>query len=381
MGGDKGKKGGSGFWQALFLVVGAAVMATVALVVAAPVVGPLLYGSIVTTMVESTRDGHSFAPLDDGQLHVITVGTGVAAADTTRVQACILVIGGDNVVMIDAGSGAARALELQGHPIEALDAVLVTHPHADRVADIPTVGMQSWYWGRNHPLDVFGPPGTKAMMAAFAKAYAGDYAMRRRFRHDGKIRKGKRTLSANSVYGRGIDVVVDKKERKVVWKGKNGFVVSAFRVHHYDESGLQSFGYRIDYRGRVVVFSGDTSPMANVARHALGADILVHQAAPRALVPTVVRYADGHRGDTFLQAQKHLYEDFGANHSDARSAAKIAAKADVGMLVLSPVPPLGSTVVQWLFGDAMMRDGIPEVYDGPVVVAHDGQHLSLPPRR
>jgi ribonuclease Z len=38
-----------------------------------------------------------------------------------------------------------------------------------------------------------------------------------------------------------------------------------------------AFGYRIDYRGRSVVLSGDTRPSENLVRNARGVDLLVHE--------------------------------------------------------------------------------------------------------
>src|SRR5262249_23129438 len=38
-----------------------------------------------------------------------------------------------------------------------------------------------------------------------------------------------------------------------------------------------AFGYRVDFRGRSVVLSGDTRPSENVVKFAAGADLLIHE--------------------------------------------------------------------------------------------------------
>jgi ribonuclease Z len=57
---------------------------------------------------------------------------------------------------------------------------------------------------------------------------------------------------------------------------KNGVKVTAFLVDHGPVR--PAFGYRIDYRGRSVVLSGDTRPSENLIRFARGTDVLVHEA-------------------------------------------------------------------------------------------------------
>ena len=61
--------------------------------------------------------------------------------------------------------------------------------------------------------------------------------------------------------------------------------VFAFLVEH--EPVKPAFGYRIEYKGRVVVISGDTRKTENVARHAKGADMLSQAGACAATPPTM----------------------------------------------------------------------------------------------
>jgi ribonuclease Z len=56
----------------------------------------------------------------------------------------------------------------------------------------------------------------------------------------------------------------------------NGVTVTAFEVDHGDEI-KPAYGYRINYRGRSVVLSGDTRFSQNVVKFATGADLLIHE--------------------------------------------------------------------------------------------------------
>jgi ribonuclease Z len=58
---------------------------------------------------------------------------------------------------------------------------------------------------------------------------------------------------------------------------REGLKVTAFEVDHKPVN--PAFGYRVDYRGRSVVLSGDTRVSDNLIRHAQGVDLLVHEVA------------------------------------------------------------------------------------------------------
>jgi ribonuclease Z len=74
--------------------------------------------------------------------------------------------------------------------------------------------------------------------------------------------------------GDGIKVLSHDIQQGVVFD-QQGVKVTAFVVDH----GLltPAFGYRVDYRGRSVVLSGDTRFSENLIRFAQGVDVLVHE--------------------------------------------------------------------------------------------------------
>src|SRR5947208_13414544 len=56
----------------------------------------------------------------------------------------------------------------------------LTHGHYDHVADYALLVLTSWRFGRHHCLQVYDPPGTKAMSdALFQEAYKIDIAARK----------------------------------------------------------------------------------------------------------------------------------------------------------------------------------------------------------
>ena len=95
---------------------------------------------------------------------------------------------------------------------------------------------------------------------------------------------------------------------------KNGVKVIAFEVDHGDVI-KPCYGYRIEYGGRVAVFSSDTRYNENVIKYGKGADLLVHEVAmarPELMKETYIQRIVGHHttpydcGRVFAQTRPKL---------------------------------------------------------------------------
>lgn len=125
--------------------------------------------------------------------------------------------------------------------------------------------------GRDTPLPVWGPEGTKAMMEHLQEAYAFDIHIRRDV--DTKLP------------GAGVMVVAKDIGEGVVYNSA-GVKVTAFLVDHGEIK--PAFGYRVDYGGHSVTMSGDTRPSENLIKFAQGTDVLIHEVIdPEAFEGTV----------------------------------------------------------------------------------------------
>src|SRR4030095_15292310 len=114
---------------------------------------------------------------------------------------------------------------------------------SDHIVSLPELYLYPWPAGRKVPLQVWGPHGTRAMMNHLQEAFAFDIHIRR----DVDER-----FSAE-----GIKVIATDIREGVIHEA-NGVKVTAFLVDHGPVK--PAFGYRVDYRGRSVVMSGDTKP-------------------------------------------------------------------------------------------------------------------------
>src|SRR5437899_3280062 len=76
----------------------------------------------------------------------------------------------------------------------------------------------------------------------------------------------------------------------------NGVKVMAFRVDHGPVE--PAFGYRVDYRRRPVVISGDTIPSDNLEKFSQDVDLLVHEVGARLRNDAFAATASGGRASS-----------------------------------------------------------------------------------
>lgn len=208
------------------------------------------------------------APSDD--FKVVLLGTAVGPrVNLQQYGASMLVEAGGQRFLFDCGRGATLRLAQAGVPLGSITRVFLTHLHSDHVVQLPDLLLAGWAGGmRTVPLEVWGPAGTRAMMDHLQQAFGFDIHVRRDIDEH---------LPADGITVRSHEVTTDG----VVFAG-GGATVTAFLVDHGPVK--PAFGYRIDYRGHSVVLSGDTRVSENLARHAQGVDVLVHEVIdPQAL--------------------------------------------------------------------------------------------------
>lgn len=301
------------------------------------------------------------AMLGDGQLHVVMCGTGSPLADATRASACVAVAAAGEVVLIDVGPGSWRQVAVNRIPAQAVSAVLLTHFHSDHIGDLGETVTQSWLAGRAKPLEVYGPPGVEKVVAGFAQAYSQDVDYRIAHHTEAMLPR-----AASAAVAREVKLKSDT-EAAVVFE-RNGLKVTAFKVEH--DPVKSAYGYRLDYKGRSVVVSGDTAKSPNLAKQAAGADLLIHDV----LAKDVMGMAAGNIERAGDKRRAKLVRDILTYHSSPTEAAEIAAEAKVETLVFTHmVPPLNPPVTEQMF----LR-GVTDIFKGKVLLAKDGLRFDLP---
>ncbi len=269
-----------------------------------------------------------------GQTFRVTLlGTGSPQPKMDRFGPSILVEAGEHKLVFDCGRGAAQRIEQLRIPFTAIDALFVTHLHSDHTVGIPDLWLTGWVRGREVPLEVWGPEGTKAMMTHLAEAYQFDIKIRQ---IDDKL------------LPQGVAVVAHDIEQGIVYD-RDGIKVTAFLVDH----GVvkPALGYRVDFAGHSVVLSGDTRYSENLIKFSQKADLLIHE----------VIDTDTFRAKNPSMAAERI-QAIAGHHTTAEQAGSIFTQVKPKLAVYSHIVP----------GDA--AELVPQTrktYTGPLEVGED----------
>lgn len=233
---------------------------------------PAYLALIMTGVVAGFSPAPQAAAADD-EIHLTFLGTGAPRPSHERYGPSILVEAGDFKILVDAGPGMRERLFQAGgfELFTAVDHILITHLHFDHTISAPGLWLTGWLFGRKEPMKVFGPEGTTAMMEHFRAAYDWDINYR----------------TTVGVHEEGSQII-SKDIGPGVFFDRDGLRITAFNVEHMPiniETGASlglegaTLGYRIDYRGRSVLFSGDTrsTPDSDIIDIGKDVDVLIHE--------------------------------------------------------------------------------------------------------
>ncbi len=271
------------------------------------------------------------------QTQVVMLGSGNPNADPDHSGPAVAVVVNGTAYLVDCGPGVVRRAALaareDGIPAlkaDALGKVFITHLHSDHTLGYPDLIFSSWTLGRDAPLEAWGPVGLQEMTTDILHAWRKDVDVRIHGRE--------------GAHATGARVEVHEVSPGVIYHDAN-VTVTAFLVHHgtWDEA----LGYRFQTADRVIVFSGDTTPVKAVAEACNGCDLLFHEAYNQEgkLTPSWRQY-------------------MGAFHTSAKELGALATAAHPKLLVLYHQMPEGTS-------QAALLAEVQRYYHGAVVTARD----------
>lgn len=300
------------------------------------------------------------ADLPEG-LHVILCGAGTPMPDPKRSGPCVAVVAGETVLVVDAGSGAARNLADFGIPADRISAVLLTHFHSDHIDGLGELMMQRWAMGEQHaPTPVFGPEGVEDVVTGFNLAYSRDRESRIAHHGADMMRPGAAGGDAQSFQVPEAGILTPVLE-------VDGLRIRSFLVDHGPVK--PAVGYRFDYKGRSLVISGDTVRSENLEALNVGIDLLLHEALNVEMV-NAINAAAVRSGQKRLEK---ITRDVLSYHASPVDAAKSAAAVQARHLLFVHIaPPL-----PYAFMNPLFVRGVRDVYSGSYTVGEDGTMVSL----
>ncbi|MCE7997525.1 MAG: MBL fold metallo-hydrolase [Rhodobiaceae bacterium] len=306
------------------------------------------------------QEGVASQEVSPTRFELIFCGTGTPQFFPDRSQPCLGVVAAGKFFLFDAGQNASRQLSATASPFTKLEAVFLTHLHSDHMSGVADVLHSSWLMGRQHDVDVVGPPGTQQLLDGIHQGYSNDIEERQRV-------LGVEYLETTVNLGQAIEVTIDNEEAVVVYDA-DGLVVEAFRVDHPDWP--YAYGYRISYGGKTVVVSGDTKYTPAIAKHSRGTDMLIHEAVNLDMMEQIASALREFGGPVNPDRLALISEV----HTPTLEVARVAQEASVAKLVLTHlIPPIPANFV----AEQHYSDGMDEIYEGEIIMARDGMRITL----
>ena len=279
-------------------------------------------------------------------LRVFMCGTSSPLPSPDRAQACVAVLAGDRLFVVDVGAGSARTATLGRMPLEALSGVLLTHFHSDHIAALYEFNLNSWVAGRAVPLSVMGPTGVDRVVDGMNTAYELDRGYR--VTHHGA-----------DLLPPELGVMQSREIEPGVVLEEDGLRITAFAVDHAPVD--PAIGYRFDHRGRSVAVSGDAVIDGRLREGVRGADLLLHDALSLRIV-SALEQANAEIGNTRLQRIMADIQDY---HAPTGSFDEVVSDLGLGKLAIYHfVPPPRNGIMERIFrrdlppGTLLTEDGM-----------------------
>jgi ribonuclease Z len=295
--------------------------------------------------------GQTPEPLD-GMRVIVCGSASPLGRDPERAEACIAVVTAEHFFLFDVGARSPLRMAQARLPMARINGVVLTHFHSDHIAALPDVNLASWVQGRPAPLDVYGPPGVQSVVDGFNAAYGLDRGYRTAHHGAARLPPERGPMRAQPF-----------NPGEVVWQD-DLLTVTSFAVEHPPIE--PAVGYRVDYRGRSVVISGDTNAADGLFAAAKGADLLLHDALSHTLLDPMIEAAT----DLGLPAISEIMTDVIEYHADVASLPARAAEAGIKRLALYHLVPAPPNAL----AERMFQRGLPD----DVILTRDLHTFDLP---
>ena len=276
------------------------------------------------------------------RLTAITVGTGDRHENPVRRGPATAIGLGERIVLVDAGRALAGALRLARIPAKQPDTVYLTCLLPENVVGLDDFLLISWINGRETPLRIVGPRGTRALADALIGAHRSGIEAR-----------------AGGMGIRSAAPQVEVVEVSDGWSEQLGDL--QVRAGALPGGPIDALAYRFEARGRSAVIAGAGWAEAELIEFARGANLLVHEAVyiPTPEVAEQMEFDED--PELLLRAARE--------HTAIDAVGALAQQAGVETLVLVRMRPPPVYALQ-------ITSVVNDTFDGRISIAEDGDEFT-----
>lgn len=190
-------------------------------------------------------------------MKLITLGTGTYQPELNKSNACYLIKTDDKNIVIDFGRGAINQLLKVNIEYHQIDAIFITHPHADHCNDLSSLFHIALAEPKNkklrkNDLIIYGPEGINNTIEHLLMAFNLD--------------------TRNPQYK---IIVKEIKDKEII--NLDSITVQGFKVKHSD--GVNCFSYRIEKKNTIISLSGDTGICDGLINSIKNSDLAILEAS------------------------------------------------------------------------------------------------------
>ncbi len=268
-------------------------------------------------------------------MQIVFLGTSGSWPTPRRNVSAIAIKRGPEVLLFDCGEGTQRQFMQSKLSFMQVSRIFVSHFHGDHFLGLPGLIQSMNFFGREAPLDIYGPAGAEDLVASLLSLghFKAAYPVQAHDLAPGDaIDGGDYIVTAFQAVHTvpGLSYVLEEKLRpgrfSVEAAERLGVPQGPLYSRLQDGEPVNVHGKTVTpdmvlgppRRGRKVVYTGDSVPTETLVKMAHSADVLIHDAT----------------SDAALEEKANQY-----GHSSSRQAARVAKEADVGLLVLTHVSP------------------------------------------
>jgi len=213
---------------------------------------------------------------------------------------------------------------------------------------------------------VYGPTGIARVLAGANEQYSFD-------RHHRTDHHTDEFMPYDAAVGVPKEFAVPGPGGTLVLETEAGLRVTAFEVDH--RPAYPAVGFKVEYKGRIVVISGDGIPTQELREQSREADLVVRNVINKETMLTLSRNLNstGHARTSRLGKLTWDTLDY---HSDTSDALEDAAAMRVKAVVVCHIAPSPRTWLQKLALRAQYRQR-PANWTGQLFFGEDGMHFEL----